>query len=141
MDVQQITLSGKETAGPQQVVLLSLGDVSGREAVFPVTGRVDSSAVFMPYILQVQLHRLHVPGWKLLRPLEVSILLEKDEWIVSDDLFNVYGTGDDLTEARLDYESTLVRFYRDIVEWEGGLAQHLEDQRALLEAYLRREGD
>lgn len=140
--MQQITLSGKETAGPQQVLISSLGDVSEREAVFfPVAGRVDSSAESVPYVLQVQLQRLHVPGWKLMRSLEVSILLEKDEWIVSDDLFNVYGTGEDLTEARLDYESTLVRFYRDIVEWEGGLAQHLKDQRALLEAYLRPEGD
>ncbi len=141
MDVQQITLSGKETAGPQQVLVSLLGDVSEREAVFPVAGRGDSSAESVPYVHQVLLRRLQVPGWQLKRPLDVSILLVKDEWIVSDDLFNVYGTGEDLTEARLDYESTLIRFYRDIVEWEGGLAQHLKDQRVVLEAYLRRERD
>jgi hypothetical protein len=99
------------------------------------TGRQPSP----PLTSQITLHTLHVPGWKLLRSLDLSAVHDGQCWVVSDDILGIYGVGDEPAEALRDYEATLVHFYTDIVEWQGGLAPHLEQRRALLQAYLERE--
>lgn len=124
---------------------------SHQQAVYRVAGAVDFSARYAAWLQgaakqpspplrsQITLRTLHVPGWKLVRSLDLSAVHDGELWVVSDDILGMYGVGEDLAEAREDYEATLVHLYTDIVEWEGGLAPHLEQRRARLQAYLERE--
>jgi len=94
-----------------------------------------------PLTSQITLCTLHVPGWKLLRSLDLFAVCEREQWVVSDDIFGIYGVGDDPAEALRDYESTLVRFYVDIAEWEGSLSPHLDVQKEHLAQYVARGDD
>jgi len=94
-----------------------------------------------PLTSQKTLCALHVPGWKLLRSLDLFALREREQWVVCDNIFGIYGVGDELAEALRDYESTLVRFYVDIAEWEGSLSPHLEVQKEQLAQYVARGDD
>jgi hypothetical protein len=51
-------------------------------------------------------------GWTLVEPLLISIEREDNGWFVlSDDIFPVYGDGATLEEARADYVRTLIDYY------------------------------
>lgn len=53
------------------------------------------------------------PGWWLVQPLSVTIEHGGDgTYIVSDDLFLVYGVGDSLLEAMQDYVVSLIEYYQ-----------------------------
>jgi hypothetical protein len=67
-----------------------------------------------PYIL---LHGPIVSGWQIVKPL--FVMLEQDEggsFIVSDDIFVVYGTGDTGNEALDDYIMSLIDYYELLAE-------------------------
>jgi len=56
--------------------------------------------------------RIH-PDLFIAQPLQINIEQEEDEtYIVSDDLFLVYGSGRDQSEAMKDYVLSLVEFYQ-----------------------------
>ena len=75
-------------------------------------------------------------AWELIQPLPVSLECDGDLYIMSDDLFSVYGDGDTEVSARQDYVASLIEYYQLI---EG--RAHDVSTRALfqkLQRYLRR---
>lgn len=75
--------------------------------------------------------------WRISQPLLINI--EKDDdgsYVVSDDIFGVYGNGKSLSEAKRDYVLSLIEYYEI-------LSSHPdEDSQKLLErvkVYLRHE--
>ena len=77
-----------------------------------------------------------VPGWRLENPLPISVERDTDHrFVVSDDIFNVYGVGESWDAAVGDYAVALVEFFE--ITNDG----HDEQSRQLLEhlkRYLRR---
>jgi hypothetical protein len=62
----------------------------------------------------IQIHLLGriAPEWKIVQPLLVTIERGDDySFIASDDVFVMYGLGDDITEAVQDYISVLTEYY------------------------------
>jgi hypothetical protein len=56
--------------------------------------------------------RIH-PDLFIVQPLQINIEQEEDEtYVISDDLFLVYGSGKDQSEAMRDYVLSLVKFYQ-----------------------------
>lgn len=63
----------------------------------------------------------------------IPVIIEYDEdgtIIITDDIINMYGVGDTITEAIKDYKDTIKEYYKDLKENEGmlghNLRQHLE---------------
>lgn len=50
-------------------------------------------------------------SWRLAQPLLITIERGDDSYIVSDDVFSMYGIGDDAFAAMLDYVSVLTEYY------------------------------
>jgi hypothetical protein len=51
-------------------------------------------------------------GWRVVQPLLVSIEQDGDgSWIAGDEIFAMYGLGDDATQAVTDYISVLTEYY------------------------------
>ncbi len=144
-------LDGQTTASKE--VLFAMGsNAPSKLVVLPRVGLADIYAQqfetllaevrrsFKRPPLTITLKKLHVSGWELQRPLHLSVVRrEEDRWIICDGVFDIYGVGKEPDEAVRDYEATLIRFYKDTVEWEGKLAPHLQIHRANLQKYLRRK--
>lgn len=82
----------------------------------------------------------YAPGWIVRQPLPVSFIPDEDgTFIVSDEVFPVYGTGESITEAMADYLTSLVELYeiveQDVVEQ----VPHTEDELGRLAFYLTRQ--
>jgi len=79
------------------------------------------------------------PGWKLIRPLPIKIEQDEDGYyVVSDDLFLVYGEAATLEEAEQDYIVSLRDYYQIIAT--RAAEGHAPTQKLLqqLETYLQR---
>lgn len=51
--------------------------------------------------------------WILVQPLELTIEQEEDEsYLVSEDIFLLYGTGNTLAEALFDYSNALIEYHQ-----------------------------
>jgi hypothetical protein len=66
------------------------------------------SGAFSP---QISLLGRIAPGWKVVRPLLVTLERSDDSFIASDDVFAMHGLGSDLAEAVQDYVTVLVEYY------------------------------
>jgi len=54
-----------------------------------------------------------VPGWEVVKPLALTVERDSEGWyIISDDVFLVYGTGPTWTEALHDYAQSLTESYQ-----------------------------
>lgn len=60
---------------------------------------------------QISLFGRVAPNWKIVQPLSVTIEQGDDSYIASDDVFVMYGLGDDIAEAVQDYISVLTEYY------------------------------
>lgn len=150
MQTRLTSISPEQTTASERVLSSMVLEVSHQHAEYRMARAVHSSAHYAAWVQetvkqpsprlrsQIRLGTLHVPGWKLMRPLDLSVVYEGDQWLVSDDIFGIYGLGDEPVEALGDYEATLVRFYVDIVEWEGSLSPHLDVQKQNLAQYVAR---
>lgn len=49
--------------------------------------------------------------WQLAQPLLITIEYGDNAYIVSDDVFSIYGIGDDMLSATQDYVSALIEYY------------------------------
>lgn len=80
-----------------------------------------------------------IPGWRLNTPLQLSVEREMDYYLVSDDIFNMYGTGDTFPAALHDYFVALSEHYamleRDAANHEPNAAEML----ARLARYIVRQ--
>jgi hypothetical protein len=55
------------------------------------------------------------PEWEIVRPLELSVERDTDgSYIVSDDIFNMYGQGVTAVESVRDYLRTLIEYYQHL---------------------------
>lgn len=153
MQPRLTSVSLDQTTASEGVLSSMVLGVSHQQAVYRLAVAVDFSAHYArwlqkavkqpspPLRSQITLRTLHVSGWKLLRSLDLFAVCEREQWVVSDDIFGIYGVGDEPAEALRDYESTLVRFYVDIAEWEGSLSPHLDVQKEHLAQYVARGDD
>lgn len=74
-------------------------------------------------------------GWAVNQPIPVSA--ERDSeggWIVSDGIFAVYGVGEDLWHASMDYLQSLVEYYQIMADAPDSESQAVVDH---LRTYLR----
>jgi hypothetical protein len=79
------------------------------------------------------------PGWRLIR--ELPITIDEDDngsYIVSDDIFYVYGEGDTLEEAHNDYIQSLVEYYEILAQHSDEPTQQLLSR---LSTYLHHTAD
>lgn len=75
------------------------------------------------------------PGWHVIRPLFVLVEQDRDgSYVVSDDIFLVYGSGETAVEARGDYITSLVEYYAILAASDDPLDQA---QFRLLREYLQ----
>lgn len=74
-------------------------------------------------------------GWSIVQPLMINTEMDDDRsYIVSDDIFGVYGSGKSVSEAKRDYTLSLIEYYEILS------AHSDEDTQKLLErvkVYLR----
>lgn len=72
-----------------------------------------------------------MPNWEFIEPLTLTIERDDDQsFIVSDDIFNMYGVGNNIAESVNDYFKVLTEYYRHLS------ADEDEPSKALFE-YLR----
>ena len=80
------------------------------------------------------------PSWELTHPLTLTVSADEDGWfVVSDDVFHVYGDGETLDNARQDYIVSLIDYYR-LVERDalgGEDSDRCEFERA--QTYIRHQ--
>jgi hypothetical protein len=78
-------------------------------------GQFRRVSIYKIYPFQAYLvGRIH-PNLFLVQPLQINIEIDEDEtYVVSDDLFLVYGSGKNQSEAVKDYVQSLVEFYQII---------------------------
>jgi hypothetical protein len=62
------------------------------------------------------------PGWKLIQPLPVLIQQDEDgEYLVTDEVFHVYGEGATSDAAQQDYIQSLVEYHALISSYDDDL--------------------
>jgi len=74
---------------------------------------------------------------RLAKPLNLRIELDNSGLVILDDLiFNVYGTGDTIKEALVDYKQALIEYYSIILEVSNnGISE--KDALNLVEQYIK----
>ncbi|NPV57632.1 MAG: hypothetical protein HPY76_13310 [Anaerolineae bacterium] len=73
---------------------------------------------------------------ELIMPLQINIVRQSDlTYVVSDDVFLVYGHGDGLEEALIDYAESLASYYR-IIENNSGVNPFDKKLFARLQTYI-----
>lgn len=80
--------------------------------------------------IQISLLGRIAPEWKIVQPLSVTIERDDGSFIASDDVFVMYGLGDDIAECVQDYVTVLIEYY-DVLsshhdEPSVALFQHLQ---------------
>lgn len=50
-------------------------------------------------------------AWRIAQPLLITIEYGDNSYVVSDDIFSMYGIGDDMLSATQDYVSALTEYY------------------------------
>lgn len=70
----------------------------------------DTALSRSPY--QISLLGQVAPDWEMVRPLSVIIEQSEDQsYVASDDVFMMYGVGEELVAAVVDYVSVLTEYY------------------------------
>lgn len=76
--------------------------------------------------------------WTLALPLNLTLATDEDGWnVLTDDVFQVYGDGETLEDARCDYIASLIEYYRMVERdaTDGDESAHSEFDR--MRSYLR----
>jgi hypothetical protein len=74
--------------------------------------------------------KLQIKGWELLQPIQITIEIQSDgSYLISDSIFNQYGEGKTLKQARHDFEKSLVEYY-ELLE------AHITDEHPQTQALL-----
>lgn len=89
---------------------------------------------FLP--LQVSLFGRIAPEWRIVEPLTVTIDRENGFYIASDDVFVMYGLGEDIPLAIKDYISVLTEYYEVLAHQEDAPSVALFHH---LQGYLRHQ--
>jgi len=88
-----------------------------------------------PPLTQIALFGPIAPGWELVQFLTVTIEKDQDDdYLMSDDEFLVYGTGETLTQAHQDYITSLIEYYQLLSQHKDRPTQSLFRH---LQSYLR----
>ena len=77
------------------------------------------------------------PGWQIITPLQVRVEQADDgSYVIDEDTFLVYGSGETLSEAQQDYLTSLIEYYQIV---QDGASDNLHDQVTLhqLQTYLQ----
>ncbi len=95
-------------------------------------------ARFVVRIAPIQVHLFgEIPGELIvIQPFPINIERDADgSYVVSDDLFLVYGSGDDQSDAIHDYVLSLIEFYRFA---EASSTENVHDKKQLeyLQTYI-----
>jgi hypothetical protein len=78
------------------------------------------------------------PSWELVRPLTVTIGADEDGWnVLSDEVFQVYGDGDTLEDARRDYIASLIEYYRMVERDSDNGDESARRELDRVQAYVR----
>lgn len=62
--------------------------------------------------IQIHLFGRVAPEWKIVQPLLVTIERDDGSFVASDDVFVMYGLGDDIAESVQDYVTVLTEYYQ-----------------------------
>lgn len=98
----------------------------------PASGTIERKSLFPIQIVMVGPIAVE---WELIKPLELSVDRDSDgSYLVSDDIFNVFGEGITASESVLDYLASLIEYHRLISRHDDAPTQAL---CAALGRYLR----
>ena len=80
-------------------------------------------------------------GYRFIRPLPVNLtyILKDHTWLISDDLFDEYGVGETVRQARRDYVSGLISYYETLEEWATNENPPTQQQLVQLREYFIKE--
>ncbi len=79
-------------------------------------------------------------GWEIIQPLPIPVMSDDDgSYVVSDDLFAVYGVGGTSPAARRDYLVALTEFYQLVLADAERCEPHSQRLFRHLRTYLRRQ--
>lgn len=105
---------------------------SGERVTFPVAPAV-SAARPLYGLLPGPL----ASGWELRRYLPITIGADEDGWyVLSDNIFLVYGDGDTLPDAQRDYVASLIDYYRIVERDAHGGDDAAQKELARVQAYF-----
>lgn len=75
------------------------------------------------------------PGWKLIRTLPVSVDIDEEgHFLLADDMFSIFGEGDNIADAQRDLVTSLIEYYNLISEYEDEPSREL---LGMLRKYLQ----
>lgn len=77
------------------------------------------------------------PGWEMITPLVVRVEQDDDgSYVIDEETFMVYGSGETLAAAQQDYVASLLEYYQLVAD---GARENLHDQATLrkLKTYLQ----
>ena len=81
------------------------------------------------------LHGLVAAGWEIVEPLPISVQVDEDgQYLLTDEIFAVFGEGNNLSEARKDLVTSLIEYYELIAGYEDAPSREL---LTMLSKYLR----
>lgn len=81
------------------------------------------------------LHGLIAAGWEIVEPLPISVQVGDDgQYLLTDEIFAVFGEGDNLSEARQDLVTSLIEYYELVAGYEDAPSREL---LMMLRKYLR----
>jgi hypothetical protein len=86
----------------------------------------DTSAGESLEITHIELSGKIAPGWKLVKTLPVSVQLDEDgQYLLTDDLFSIFGEGGSISEAQQDLITSLIEYYELVAQYEDEPSQKL----------------
>lgn len=78
-------------------------------------------------------------GYRLSRPLVLTVHCSRDHYWVAPETFVLYGAGVTQQEAIEEYAYALVEYYEDLIDDRDVLAPHLTEHLEFLETLISKE--
>jgi|SRR3954452_7300164 len=70
-------------------------------------------------LTRIELQGMIAPGWKLIEPLAISVEVDEDgQYLLIDEMFSIYGEGNNIADAQQDLITSLIEYYELISEFE-----------------------
>jgi len=110
--VSHVWQQGKQVTATRDYIKIA-GDVS-----IPVSYSFNTPELFASFEISPLLSGEIASGWQLKKPLMLKVEVDDDgSMLISDAVFDEYGTGETFAEAKQDYIQSLIAYYDLLQTW------------------------